>query len=154
MFSPSLAARRANKLRQAAWIRSQNELGLKTMARATGLAIVSLCLFWATLWAQGPAPKTPNVLPLITKQAAPPTSIPTLSEADLRAFVDGIVPLQLERGNIAGAVVLVVKDGQILFAKGYGYADVATKKPVTPDDDEIESNPRSRSAKLRAAVKQ
>ena len=35
-----------------------------------------------------------------------------------------------------------------------GIWEILTKKPVTPDDDEIESNPRSRSAKLRAAVKQ
>ena len=26
---------------------------------------------------------------------------------------------------------LVVKDGQVLFAKGYGYSDVKDKKPVT-----------------------
>ncbi len=35
-----------------------------------------------------------------------------------------------------------------------GIWEILTKKPVTPDEDEIESNPRSRSAKLRAAVKQ
>ena len=35
-----------------------------------------------------------------------------------------------------------------------GIWEILTKKPVTPDDKEIESNPRSRSAKLRAAVKQ
>ena len=27
----------------------------------------------------------------------------------------------------------VVKDGQVLFQKGYGYADVNEKKPVLPD---------------------
>jgi 16S rRNA (cytosine1402-N4)-methyltransferase len=35
-----------------------------------------------------------------------------------------------------------------------GIWEVLTKKPVTPDEEEIEINPRSRSAKLRAAVKQ
>jgi 16S rRNA (cytosine1402-N4)-methyltransferase len=29
--------------------------------------------------------------------------------------------------------------------------DVITRKPVTADDEEIAANPRSRSAKLRAA---
>src|SRR5690606_10891932 len=33
---------------------------------------------------------------------------------------------------IAGAVVVVVKDGQLLLEKGYGYADVAAKQPVDP----------------------
>src|SRR5215472_4385462 len=44
-----------------------------------------------------------------------------MTEADLGAFLDGFMPMQLERENIAGAVVLVVKDGRVLFAKGYGY---------------------------------
>ena len=35
-----------------------------------------------------------------------------------------------------------------------GIWEILTKKPVIPDEDEIESNPRSRSAKLRAAVRQ
>jgi len=35
-----------------------------------------------------------------------------------------------------------------------GIWEVLTKKPVTPDEDEIKHNPRSRSAKLRAAEKQ
>jgi 16S rRNA (cytosine1402-N4)-methyltransferase len=31
--------------------------------------------------------------------------------------------------------------------------DVLTKKPVTAGDDEMERNPRARSAKLRAATR-
>ena len=41
-----------------------------------------------------------------------------------------MLPVALEQGDVAGAVVSVVKDGQILFAKGYGYADVARKVPM------------------------
>jgi CubicO group peptidase (beta-lactamase class C family) len=128
----SLSTGRANQPGPGALIRPQNDLRRKTVTRAAGLAIVSLWFVLASSWAQGPAPKTSNVIPQTTKEAASPASTPALTEADLRAFVDGIMPLQLERGDIAGAVVLVVKDGQILFAKGYGYADVAAKKPVTP----------------------
>src|SRR6266566_225986 len=51
--------------------------------------------------------------------------------ADVQAFLDGFMPMQLERENIAGAVVLVVKDGKVLFAKGYGYSNVEKKAPVT-----------------------
>jgi CubicO group peptidase (beta-lactamase class C family) len=56
-----------------------------------------------------------------------------LTVADVHAFLDGFVPMQLERENIAGAVVLVVKDGAIFFSKGYGYSDVDKRTPVTVD---------------------
>ncbi|HEV8181542.1 MAG TPA: serine hydrolase domain-containing protein, partial [Candidatus Angelobacter sp.] len=56
-----------------------------------------------------------------------------LTVADIHAFLDGFVPMQLEREDIAGAVVLVVKDGAIFFAKGYGYSDTEKKTPVTVD---------------------
>lgn len=56
-----------------------------------------------------------------------------LTPADLETFFDGILPLQLERSDIAGASVLVMKDGNILLQKGYGYADIKTRKPVDPN---------------------
>src|SRR5271155_4589687 len=61
----------------------------------------------------------------------PPQNHPLTAE-DLDAFFDGYMPLALERGDIAGSVVVVVKDGQILFEKGYGFADVDKQKPVDP----------------------
>jgi CubicO group peptidase (beta-lactamase class C family) len=44
-----------------------------------------------------------------------------------------LVPLQLDREDVAGATISVVKDGKLLFTKGYGYADVKHKKPVTAE---------------------
>jgi len=38
----------------------------------------------------------------------------------------------IARGDIPGAVVVVVKDGQVLTEKGYGYANVAKKIKVDP----------------------
>ncbi len=64
--------------------------------------------------------------------AAAPTGTHLLEQADLEAFFDGILPMQLERSDIAGASVLVMKDGNVLLAKGYGYADLKSKKPVDP----------------------
>lgn len=55
-----------------------------------------------------------------------------LTAEDVSAFFDGLVPLQIEQANIAGAVIAVVKDGALLFAKGYGHADVAKKTPISP----------------------
>ena len=47
-----------------------------------------------------------------------------LTAEDVHAFLDGFVPMQLEREDIAGAVVLVVNDGTILFAKCYVYKEL------------------------------
>src|SRR5438309_10168084 len=65
--------------------------------------------------------------------AAQPSPLPALTRADFETFLDALIPSQLQNRDIAGAVVSVVKDGQVLFAKGYGYADFATKKPVLAD---------------------
>lgn len=50
--------------------------------------------------------------------------------AELAAFLDGIMEANLRDKHVAGATVAVVKDGQLFYAKGYGWADVAHQKPV------------------------
>ena len=64
--------------------------------------------------------------------AADPAA-PELTSADVSAWLDGMVPYAMNTGDIAGGVIVVVKDGQVLAQKGYGYADVAAKKPVDPE---------------------
>jgi CubicO group peptidase (beta-lactamase class C family) len=56
-----------------------------------------------------------------------------LSTSDLGAFLDPLIKDQLARLKIVGAVVVVVKDDGILLARGYGYADVENKRPMTAD---------------------
>lgn len=63
-------------------------------------------------------------------QAAPQ---PPIDRADVEAWLDGLVPLALKRGGVAGAVVVVVKDGQVLVQKGYGFGDAARRRPVSPE---------------------
>jgi CubicO group peptidase (beta-lactamase class C family) len=52
---------------------------------------------------------------------------------ELEFFLDGVILSQLESHQVAGAVVSVVKDGEIFFSKGYGYADVAANRQVFSD---------------------
>jgi CubicO group peptidase (beta-lactamase class C family) len=86
--------------------------------------------------AQGPAP-SPLLSPAPVLQ--PATPLPELALAreltkpDLEAFLDALIPAQLQNRDIAGAVIAVVKDGQVLLSKGYGYADFAAKRPVVAD---------------------
>lgn len=56
-----------------------------------------------------------------------------LTTEDLGAFFEGFVPLQIEQANIAGAVIAIVKDGALIFAKGYGFADLAKKAQISPE---------------------
>src|ERR1051325_732411 len=103
-------------------------------AAFTGVYAIAICVASA----QGPAPSPltsaplppPANVPVVTTQQSPP---PELTKADFETFLDALIPSQLRNRNIAGAVVSVVKDGQVLFQKGYGYADVEEKKPVLPD---------------------
>ena len=108
------------------------------MNRQSSTRVISLLgiLFLSTLSSLSQAPK---VLPHRDqeKSAPPPVqapqTAPQLTKDDLGAFFDGFIPVELQRDDIAGAVVLVVKDGSVLFAKGYGYSDMKSKKPVTVD---------------------
>ena len=42
------------------------------------------------------------------------------------------MPYALNTADVAGAVVVVVKDGAVLFESGYGFADVEKQRPVDP----------------------
>ncbi|HSL24775.1 MAG TPA: serine hydrolase domain-containing protein, partial [Acidimicrobiia bacterium] len=53
--------------------------------------------------------------------------------AELEAFLDELLPRQMEENHIPGAAVAVVRDGQVLLAKGYGYADLENGIPVDPE---------------------
>ena len=71
--------------------------------------------------------------PAETAAPVPAPAAPQLTREDLEAWLDGFLPYALARGNIAGGIVVVVKDGQVLLQKGFGYADVEKKLPVDPD---------------------
>lgn len=76
-----------------------------------------------------PQPATSNVTPA---RVSPPPGRHELTQADLDAWLDGYMPFALHSGDLAGAVVTVVKDGQLLTARGYGYANIEKRKPVDP----------------------
>ncbi|WP_129779567.1 serine hydrolase domain-containing protein [Peristeroidobacter soli] len=63
---------------------------------------------------------------------APVTSAPALTRADAETWLDGFLDYELQRGDIAGGVVVIVKDGEVLLQKGYGYDDVEKRRSVDP----------------------
>lgn len=69
------------------------------------------------------------------RPAARPAAAPApglTNVADLEAFLDGAMAAHMPAQEIPAAVVAVVKDGQLIFSKGYGYADREKRTPVDP----------------------
>lgn len=96
------------------------------------LMIIFALVGFVPLSAQGPVKPdgadVSNVRSKTSRTDSP--KAPDLTATDVAAWLDGFMPYALERGQIAGAAVVVVHNGEPIFQKGYGYADVATHKPV------------------------
>jgi CubicO group peptidase (beta-lactamase class C family) len=103
--------------------------GLAALAAGTAVAQQAVKLGPDTTLAKVAAPSaapgaTPATLPAGTHE---------LSKTDIDAWLDGYMPYAIARGDIAGAVVVVVKDGQVLTQRGYGFSDIEKRKPVSPE---------------------
>lgn len=95
------------------------------------LTLIVLLLVCSGAFAQKPSVPADSKPPVAETKVNVPAH--EMTATDVAAFLDGFVPMQLERENIGGAVVSVVKDGNLLFARGYGYSDVEKKNPVSVD---------------------
>ena len=104
---------------------------MRSWKKLTGAALVLLGV--AAGAEKAPSPLAPKPL---TASAAPtptiPRMAPALTKVDVDAWLDGFIPYALHSGDVAGAEIVVVKDGQILTARGYGFADVEKRIPVDP----------------------
>ena len=103
----------------------------------TKLVMGAMALASAASHAQQPTSLSPTPLAphpaIATETRVPsPKGAHQLTAEDVNAWLDGYMPYALHSGDIAGAVVVVVKDGQVLSAHGYGYADIAQRTPVDP----------------------
>ena len=80
-------------------------------------------------------PNVTNTQPSGVASPPAPTTGPVsrpLTAPDVDAWLDGYMPYALKAGDIGGAVVVVVKDGQIVTARGFGFSDVEKRTPVDP----------------------
>src|SRR5262245_17327100 len=103
------------------------------MSKTASVLIAAMAIAVMLVGARAEEPAAPPSGPVVQPlQAAPqdtaapttPTPAHEMTAADVEAFLDGMIPYALKRGDMAGATVSVVKDGQLLFAKGYGFADL------------------------------
>ena len=103
----------------------------RTLTRRTmALVVVALLASLSLLTACGQASSSAGVPP-----PEPPAGEHQLTTEDVNAWLDGKIPDALKNGDIPGAVVTVVKDGQVVTTRGYGWADTGASggDPVAVD---------------------
>lgn len=99
-------------------------------AWVTGLLGALTLLVLTACGTPAPAPVNPPPGP-----AAGQSDGADLAADDLQAWLDGLLPAALAREGVAGAVVSVVHDGQVVTETGYGYAHTGTDgQPPEPVD--------------------
>ena len=98
--------------------------------RAMALVVVALLASLSLLTACGSTSSSANLPP-----REPPSGEHQFTAEDVNAWLDGKLPDALKNGDIPGAVVTVVKDGQVVTTRGYGWADTGASggQPVAVD---------------------
>ncbi len=92
-------------------------------ARVSMAAIRMACLAVLLSCSDEP-PVSPPVTPQMPVSG---TAVPEMASYD-QVFTD-----LMREHSIPGAAVAVMRDGKLIYARGFGYADVESKEPVQPD---------------------
>jgi CubicO group peptidase (beta-lactamase class C family) len=90
------------------------------------LLAASCLVDWSAVVAADAAAQNPGL------SVPPASSGHQLTEGDAQVWLDGLMPTALNTARVPGAVVVIVKDGQVLLAKGYGFSDFEKGIPVDP----------------------
>ena len=98
--------------------------------RGAALVVVALLASLSLLTACGSTSSSASLPP-----REPPSGEHQLTAEDVNAWLDGKLPDALKNEDIPGAVVSVVKDGQVVTTRGYGWADTGASggQPVAVD---------------------
>ena len=100
------------------------------MNRATAFVSfrTAIPIAWlAVLAACGGEPTTP-----VSTPAQPAIPITGAALPGMKSY-DQVIPDFMRKYSIPGGAVAVMRDGKLVYARGFGYADVENKTPVQPD---------------------
>jgi CubicO group peptidase (beta-lactamase class C family) len=98
-----------------------------------GLLIAVLLPVWARSATAQPSPDALLRVPEKTLAHTASTDHDPVDPKEIEAFLDPIFATGMSDWHVPGAAVAIVKDGQILFSKGYGQANLEKGVPVDPD---------------------
>jgi CubicO group peptidase (beta-lactamase class C family) len=90
--------------------------------------LVVVTLLCTVLPSSACAQSAPSPLPTSSKRIRSP-----IDSAELARFIDPLISAQMEREHIPGAVFVLVQNGRVLYQRGYGFANLATRTPVDPE---------------------
>ncbi len=94
-------------------------IGTRRITAAISLLLASGC-------GSGGGPTSPP-LPQPTPFPISGAAVPGMSS------VDAVIAALMQRWRIPGGSVGIVKDGRLVYARGFGYADVVSKEATAPD---------------------
>jgi CubicO group peptidase (beta-lactamase class C family) len=73
------------------------------------------------------------LLPTSCGSAAEQGTPPIVDPAELEAFADSFFAAKMEELRIPGVAFIFVEGGEVVLAKGYGYADLEKRTPMSAD---------------------
>ncbi|MCE7985204.1 MAG: class A beta-lactamase-related serine hydrolase [Caldilinea sp. CFX5] len=71
------------------------------------------------------------IQPIIEQESAAQVLVAKLDAATV-AKIEALVEKIMQENQVPGFALGIIKDGQVVYAKGFGVADVETRQPVTP----------------------
>lgn len=71
--------------------------------------------------------------PASAQSASREAPVPASADAGLAGRVDAVAARALASGSTAGLAIGVSRDGRVLLSRGYGFANLETRTPVTAD---------------------
>ncbi len=102
---------------------------MSRFTQSVSFTIIAVALLGAIGTAAETLPETPP-----GETAAPAAAAGVLSDTrELEAFIDGMMAAHLPSQDIPSATIAIVENGELVFAKGYGFADREKRIPVKAD---------------------
>src|SRR4051812_12324366 len=101
-------------------------------ARSIAMTTAAVACLAVLVSCGGAEPTQPTVSQPVTGPVQPELPITGAAMPGLAPFEKSVRDL-MQKYKLPGGAIAVVRDGKLIYARGFGYADVENKTPVQPD---------------------